>query len=81
VAHLRDKLGTQAELARAATWIGDCEDIQRMALTACALGAFWAVRANYPMKEGTTQDFSGDRQTIEELLARTEGLFVNHSYK
>jgi len=45
-----------------------------MALTACALGAFWAVRANYPMKEGTTQDFSGDRQTIEELLARTEGL-------
>jgi hypothetical protein len=35
-----------------------------MAFTAGALGAFWAVRANGPMKEGATQDFSGDREAI-----------------
>jgi hypothetical protein len=64
VAHLRDKYGTQAKLARAAAWIGDGENIQRMAFTAGALGAFWAVRSNGPMKEGATQDFSGDREAI-----------------
>jgi hypothetical protein len=51
VAHLRDKFGTQAKLARAAAWIGDGENIERMAFTACALGAFWAVRANGSIEE------------------------------
>jgi len=57
------------------------EDIERMAFTAGALGTFRAMRANAAIEKRATQDFASDRQAIEQLLARTEGLFVNHSYR
>ena len=75
------QLTAQAELARATTGIGDGQDRERVAFAAGALCAFGAMGTNCPMQQRAAQYFAGDRQAIEQLLARTKGLFMNHSYK
>jgi hypothetical protein len=54
--HLRHKFWAQGELAHATTGIGDGENIQRMALTAGALGAIAAMGTNAPMEERAAQE-------------------------
>ena len=79
--HLEDQFATQAELACATAGIGDGQNRERVAFAAGALRAFGAMRANGPMQKRATQDLAGHGEAIEQLLARTKGLLMNHSYK
>ena len=79
--HFGNQFATQAELACATAGIGDGQNRERVAFAAGALRAFGAMRANGPMQKRATQDLAGHGEAIEQLLARTKGLFMNHSYK
>ena len=59
--HFRHEFAAQAELARAATGIGDGENGKRMAFTAGALLAIGLMAENGALDDRPTQDLAGDR--------------------
>jgi hypothetical protein len=37
--------------------------------------------ANYPLQQRAAQQFAGDRQLFNQLLARSKGAFANHLHE
>src|SRR4029077_4629359 len=77
-ANLGDALAPYAELPRASTGVGYCqnEDVIAFAARAC-----WAAlgEPDGPRQQRAAQQLTGDRKLADELFAFVSGLFSNHS--
>src|SRR5205814_9298114 len=79
-AHFGNALAANTELAHASARIAHREDIH---LVPFAARAFWAAArvTNDALEQRATQQFAGDRQLTDKLLARLKGSIANHSYE
>ena len=70
-------LTAHAELTRTTTRIAHRQHEYVVALTACA---FWASLAvpHSALQQRAAQQLASDRQFVDQLVARTDGLFANH---
>ena len=71
-------LATHTELTRTPARIGHRQNKHVMPLAACALRAIFGV-PDRAFQQRAAQQFAGDRQFADQLLARTEDLLANHS--
>ena len=77
-ADLGNPLAPHAELPRASARIGNRQDEDVMAFAARAFRAVLAV-SDGALQERAAQQFAGDRQLADALLAQVQGSIANHS--
>src|SRR5215813_9472629 len=82
--HFGHQFATQAELACATAGIGDGQNRERVAFATGALLAIGLMPENGALQQRAAQDFTANRQSVEQLLACTEclvslGMLVNVS--
>jgi hypothetical protein len=77
-ANLGDALAPYAELPRAATGVGYCQNEDVMAFAAGAFRAALGV-PDGPLQQRAAQQLTGNRKLADELFAFVNGLVSNHS--
>src|SRR5258708_11218603 len=75
-ANLGDALATHAELPRASTSIGDRQNKHPVPFATRAFRAVFGM-SDGALQQRATQQFAGDRQLADKLLARSKGSISN----
>ena len=77
-AHFGHQFAAYAELSGATMSIADGQNENRVSFAACTFRTFGAMAANCALKQRAAEDLAGQRETAEELSARSYGLFLFH---